>query len=67
MPPLHTTIANLVNKTDFDDKLKNFNKKNYLSKTKHVLVDNELKKYRHMTQVFLFLKVPLIMIDHKIT
>ena len=30
--------ANLVNKTDFDDKLKNLNKKITSSKTKHVLV-----------------------------
>ena len=36
-------IANFVNKTDFDDKLKNLNKKITSDKTKHVLVRNELK------------------------
>ena len=37
-------IANFVKKTDFDDKLKNLNKKITLNETKHVLVENELKK-----------------------
>ena len=31
---------NLVTKTDFDDKLKNLNKKNNSNKTKHVLIEN---------------------------
>ena len=35
-------IANFVNKTDFDNKLKNLIKKVTSNKTKHVLVDNEL-------------------------
>ena len=33
--------ANLVTTTDFDDKLKNFNKKINSNKTKHLLVKNE--------------------------
>ena len=37
-------IANLVNKTDFDEKLKNLNKKVTTNKTKNVRVENELKK-----------------------
>ena len=36
-------IANFVKKTDFDDKLKYLNKKVTSSKTKHLLVENELK------------------------
>ena len=36
--------ANLVTKTDFDNKLINLNKKINSNKTKHVLVENELKK-----------------------
>ena len=36
--------ANLVTKTDFDDKLKNLNTKVNSNKTKHVLVENQLKK-----------------------
>ena len=39
-----THIANLVRKTDFDDKLKNLNKKVTSNKTKHVLVENELNE-----------------------
>ena len=37
-------IANFIKKTDFDDKLKILNKKITSNKTKHVLVENELKK-----------------------
>ena len=37
-------IANFVKKTDFDDKLKNLNKKVTSNKTKHLLVENEFKK-----------------------
>ena len=36
--------ANLVTKTDFDDKLKSYNQKITTNKTKHLLVENELKK-----------------------
>ena len=36
--------ANLVTKTDFDDKLKILNQKINSNKTKHLLVENELKK-----------------------
>ena len=35
--------ANFVSKTDFDGKLKQLNKKVTSNKTKHVLVENELK------------------------
>ena len=37
-------IANFVEKTDFDDKLKNLHKKVTSNKTKHVLVENELNE-----------------------
>ena len=37
-------IANFVNKTDFEDKLKNLNKKATSNKRKHLLVENDLKK-----------------------
>ena len=37
-------IATFVKKTDFDDKLKQLNKKAISSKSKHLLVENELKK-----------------------
>ena len=38
-----TYITNFVNKTDFDDKFKNLNKKVTSNQTKHLLVGNELK------------------------
>ena len=37
-------IVNFLKKTDFDDKLKHLNKKVTSNKTKHLLVENELKK-----------------------
>ena len=37
-------MANLIIKTDFDDKLKNLNKNLSWNKTKHVLVENELNE-----------------------
>ena len=51
--------ANLVTKTYFDDKLKNLNKKVNSNKTKHVLVKNELKCYRHLIQSVFVVKVIL--------
>ena len=38
--------ANLVTKTDFDYKLKRLNHKINLNKTKHIVVENELKKLK---------------------
>ena len=37
-------IADFVKKTDFDDKLKNLNKKVTSNKSQHLLVENEFKK-----------------------
>ena len=39
-------IADFVRKTDFDNKLKNLNKKITSNKIKHVRVENELKKLK---------------------
>ena len=36
--------ANLITKTDFDDKLSNLNRKITSNETKRVLVENEFKK-----------------------
>ena len=60
-------IANFVKKTDFDDKLKNLNKKVTSSKTRHLLVENEFKKLQLLIQVFLLVKVMLIMMEHNFT
>ena len=62
-----SNIANFVKKTDFDDKLRNLNKKITSNKTKHVLVKNEFKKYRHLTQVFLLAKATFLMMEHNFT
>ena len=37
-------IANFIKKTDFDDKIKDLNKKITSNKTKHLLIENEFKK-----------------------
>ena len=38
--------ANLITKTDFDAKLSSLNRKITTNKTKHLLVENELKKLK---------------------
>ena len=38
--------ANLITKTDFDAKLSSLNRKITSNKTKHLLVENELKKLK---------------------
>ena len=60
-------FVNFVKKTDFDDKLKNLNKKVTSNKTKHVLVENKVKNYRHLAQAFLLVKVTLVMTNPKIS
>ena len=44
--------ANLVPKTDFDDKLKSLNQKVNPNKTKHLLVENELKKLQTFDSIY---------------
>ena len=56
--------VNLVTKTDFDTKLINLNINS--NKTKHVLVENELKKCKHLIQAILEVKVILKKMVHKI-
>ena len=41
-------LVNLVTKTDFDSKLTSFNKRITQNKTKHLLVENELKKTKNI-------------------
>ena len=41
-------IATSVKKTDFDNKLKNLNKEVTSNKSKHLFVENELKKTRNI-------------------
>ena len=44
--------ANLVTKTDFDGKLKSLNQKIKSNKTKHLLLENELKKLETFHSVY---------------
>ena len=58
-------IANYVKETDFNDQLKYLNIKKLLSR-KHsmYLLKMNLKNYTHLNQVFLLVKVTLIMMEH---
>ena len=38
--------ASLITKTDFDDKIKSLNQNINSNKTKHLLIENELKKLK---------------------
>ena len=44
-------IANFVKMTDYDDKLKNLNKKHTLNKRKHVLIKKELNELSKNYQI----------------
>ena len=44
--------ANLVTKTDFDDKIKSLNPKVNSNKTKHLLVENEFKKLQTFDSIY---------------
>ena len=59
--------ANIITKTDFDAKLSNLNRKVTTNKTKHLLVENELKSRKHLIQVVLLVKVILRKMVHKVT
>ena len=51
-------IANFVNKTGFNDKLKNLNKKITSNRTKNVIVENKLKKITdNWLKLFYWLKL----------
>ena len=52
--------AYLKTKTEFDTKMKSLNQKINSNKTKHLLVENGLKTYKHLIQVVLEVKVILM-------
>ena len=58
--------ANLVIKTDFDDKLKSLNQKINSNKTKCLLVEKELKNYKQLFQFILEEKVISKKMVHKV-
>ena len=53
-------IASFLNKTDFDDKLKNLNKKVTSNKAKQFLVENELKKLQTFNSSLFFYQSKLL-------
>ena len=58
-------IANYVKETDFNDQLKYLNIKKLLSRKHSIyLLKMNLKNYTHLNQVFLLVKVTLIMMEH---
>ena len=65
--PRKNDISDLVKKTDFDDKLKNLINKLLEIKQNLYLFKMNLKNYRHLTQVFLLVKVTLIVMGHNCT
>ena len=60
-------IANFVKKADIDDKLKNLNTKVTSSKSKHLIVGNELKKLQTYDSSLLLVKATFLMMEHNFT
>ena len=59
--------VNLITKTDFDSKLSNLNKKITENKIDHLLVQNELNKFKkHLILVVLLVKLILKKMVYKI-
>ena len=58
--------ANLITKTDFDAELSSLNRNITSNKTKHLLIEIELKKLKHLIQSIFVVKVILKMMAHKI-
>ena len=58
--------AHLVKMTDFDTKLQNHSKTITLNKTKHLIVENELKELKNLIHAILELKVIFEKMVHKI-
>ena len=48
--------ADLVTKTDFDDKLKGFNQKINSNKAKHLLVENEIGRLKRISKDYMAVK-----------
>ena len=60
--------ANLVNKADFDENIKRLNKKKLIQIKQNIyLLNMNLNNYKHLTQVFLMVKVTLMKMEHKFT
>ena len=60
--------ANLVNKADFDENIKRLNKKKLIQIKQNMhLLNMNLNNYKHLTQVFLMVKVTLMKMEHKFT
>ena len=60
-------IANLVRKSDFNDKIKNLNKKISSNKTKHMFVENEFKKLQIFDSSLFTGQSYILMVELKFT
>ena len=58
--------TDFIRKPDFDFKLKGISDRVTKSKTKYLLLENELKKYKNLRQLILEVKVILKKMVHKI-
>ena len=58
--------ANLIAKTDFDAKLSSLNKNVTKNKTRHLLVENELKKLKLLIRATLLARAILQKMVHKL-
>ena len=58
--------ANLITKTDFDTKRASLNRRITSNKTKHSLIENKLKKLKHLIEPIFVIKVILKIMMHKI-
>ena len=58
--------ANLVSKTDFDNKLLSLDSKIAANKTKNESIENKFKKLKHLIRVILLARVILKKMAHKI-
>ena len=59
--------ANLITKTDFDNKLSSLNRKIFLNKTRHLLTEKELKKLKSLDLSYFIGKVILMKMMYKMT
>ena len=60
--------ANLVNKADFDENIKRLNKKKLIQIKQNIyLLNMNVNNYKHLTKVFLMVKVTLMKMEHKFT
>ena len=56
--------ADFVTKADFDNKLLDLNRKIVSNKTKHLIIENELKKLKHLIRIIFVVRVMVMKMVH---